>query len=51
MIVRNGITYAQTTVQIPADLRDKARDLGIGLSSTLVLALKKKIEEPVGSGQ
>ncbi len=51
IIARGGVTYAQTTVQIPLELRDKARELGVGLSSTLVFALKKKIEEPAGSEQ
>lgn len=42
---KNGIIYAQTCVQIPEILRDSARELGIGLSSTLTEALEKKVKE------
>ena len=44
-IVRRNIVYAQTCVQIPEALRDRAREMGIGLSSTLVEALQEKINE------
>ncbi|MEN6395949.1 MAG: hypothetical protein ABFC78_05645 [Methanoregula sp.] len=44
-IRRNGIIYAQTSVQIPEILRDTAREMGIGLSSTLTEALEKKMKE------
>jgi len=44
-IRRNGIIYAQTCVQIPETLRDEARELGIGLSSTLTEALGKKMKK------
>jgi len=49
--VRNGVVYAQTTVSLPVELREQARERGFELSSTLVLALKKRIEESAGSGQ
>ena len=44
-IRRGGIIYAQTCVQIPEELRDAARDKGIGLSSTLTEALENKMKE------
>lgn len=37
--------FVQTSVQIPAALRDKAKTYGIGLSSTLTEALTDKIAE------
>jgi len=43
-IKRSGIVYAQTSVQIPEQLRDDARTLGINISGTLTEALQEKID-------
>lgn len=50
-IRRKGIIYAQTCVQIPETLRNKAREQGIGLSSTLTEALEKKMKKGNARGQ
>jgi post-segregation antitoxin (ccd killing protein) len=48
---RKGIIYAQTCVQIPENLRNAAREQGIGLSSTLTDALEAKMKEGNARGQ
>jgi post-segregation antitoxin (ccd killing protein) len=51
VIRRGGIIYAQTCVQIPEELRDAAREQGIGLSSTLTEALEERVKEGSARGQ
>jgi hypothetical protein len=41
---RKDVIYVKTTVELPEKLRDEARDLGIGLSSSLIEALNGKID-------
>jgi len=43
-VKRAGIIYAATSVQIPEQLRDDARTLGINISGTLTEALREKID-------
>ena len=45
---KNGTIFTQTCVTIPETLRDAAREMGIGLSSTLTTALEEKIKENTG---
>lgn len=42
IVIRRGIRYAVTTVTLPADLRDWARDNEISMSDTLTKALMEK---------
>jgi hypothetical protein len=45
---RGGQVYHTTTVNIPLNTMDQARELGISLSPTLVEALQAKIAERTG---
>lgn len=45
IVRRGGKVYAQTSVQIPEELRDEAREQKIGLSSTLTDALIEKLQK------
>jgi len=46
--MRNGVIYQTSTVSIPVDIRERARNLQIPISGTLVEALKNKIAEREG---
>jgi hypothetical protein len=46
-IRRKGVVYVRTTIELPETQRNRARELGIGLSSTLTEALERKIEEKI----
>ena len=48
---RSGKIFAQTTVQIPEELRDAASRMGISLSRTLTWALETKMKEDNAVGQ
>lgn len=43
-IGKDGVEQVHTTVIIPRDLRDKAKERGVSLSSELRKALEKKLK-------
>lgn len=47
IVERNGIRYAQTSVQVPVDLKEFAKVQKISLSRLLTEALRKKVTETV----
>ena len=44
-ILSGGAVYQVTTVRIPQDIKQKAKDMGINMSKTLVEALNEKINK------
>ena len=47
---RGGVIFAQTTIQIPESLRNRARENGISLSGTLAEALETRFEKEDKAG-
>jgi len=41
--IRGDVIYAPTCLEIPHDLKVRARDLGINMSATLARALEEEI--------
>jgi post-segregation antitoxin (ccd killing protein) len=44
IIERGGIRYGQSTVQIPLELKETAKERKISLSAVLTRALKEELE-------
>lgn len=48
---KNGVPFSPTTVSIPSEVKEKARELGISMSGTLTQALKDEIAKRKGGNE
>jgi hypothetical protein len=46
-ICRNEKLYSNTCIQLPYDLKMRAKEQGVNLTQTLVHALEQKCQEPI----
>jgi hypothetical protein len=46
-IIRDGVEYVSTTIQMPASLRERAKKAKIPFAKTLIIELEKKLAEEI----